>query len=276
MTTVFGTNVLDVTPPTGPVRLWDAQTEWARIEKERGVFDWSRLDALVAAAGKRNIMIVLGHPPAWAARGGSDGKQAAWMPAGSNRPPIGNAVWVRYVTAVVTRYKGRVSHYQVWNEPVDKRFYSGTFAELASLSRIAYAIIKKIDPSAKVVSTPLQPRRQAGWSTKGQRLIEQLKSAGCPFDIWAMHIYPQQTEGIEGFVRDCKLVIKALEKLPKKPLWITEINYNLGGVGNPYPAAQQEKLKKETRVMCDMLDIKRAYWYAFNYNNPSLLAITNF
>lgn len=276
MTTIYGVNVIDTMPPTGPVRLWDCQTEWAHLEKERGKFDWSKLDAFVAAAGKRNIMLVLGHPPAWAAKGGPDGKQAAWMPAGSNRPPINNATWIHYVTAVVTRYKGRISHYQIWNEPVDKRFYSGTYAELATCVKSAYSVIKRIDPKAKIVSPPLQPRRQAGWTTKGQRLLASLKSAGCPFDIWAMHIYPQQNEGIEGFVRDCKLVINAIDKLPRKPLWITETNYNLAGQNNPYPAAQQEQLKKQTKTMCEMLDIPRVYWYAYNYNNPSLIAITNF
>jgi GH35 family endo-1,4-beta-xylanase len=275
MPTIFGSNVIQDMPPTGPIRLWDCQTEWARIEKERGTFDWSTLDSFVAAAGKRSICLVIGHPPAWAALGGPDGKQAAWMPAGSNRPPANMGMWSTYVQAVVTRYKGRIQYYQVWNEPADKRFYSGDYATMGTITKTAYQIIKRIDPAAKVVSYPLQPRRQAGFDTKGAALLSSLKSAGYPCDVYAMHIYPQQSEGVEGFTRDCKIAINALAKAPKKPLWITETNYNLGGKGNPYAIPDQIKLMSETNTICNMLDIDRCFWYAYHYNNPSLIAITN-
>lgn len=272
---LFGNNVLGPMPPEGPIRLWDAGVVWADLEKQKGVWDWSKLDGLINLAGTRSITLVLGHPPAWAAKGGPDGKQAAWMPAGSNRPPITAIAWRRYITEVVTRYKGRINNYQIWNEPVDKRFYSGELSELATITKSAYTLIKKLDPKAKVLSPPMQPRRQAGWSTKGKILIKELKSAGFPFDVYTMHIYPQKGEGIEGFVRDCKAVQNAIATCPKKPLWITEFNYNLGGIGNPYPIAQQNKLIIETEKACKMLDIPRAFWYAFEYNNPALIAITN-
>jgi GH35 family endo-1,4-beta-xylanase len=197
------------------------------------------------------------------------------MPAGSNRPPITATAWMKYVTEVVTRYKGRINNYQIWNEPVDKRFYSGELSEMATITKIAYTIIKKLDPNAKVLSPPFQPRKQARWSTKGKTLLKELKSAGYPFDIYTMHIYPQKGEGIEGFVRDCKLIQNAIVTCPKKPLWITEFNYNLGGTGNPYPIAQQNKLIAETEKACKMLGIPRVFWYAYQYNNPALIAITN-
>lgn len=270
-------NVHGPMPPTGPIRIWDAGVQWADIEKVRGTYDWSKLDALIAAAGSRSIMLVLGHPPAWAAKDGPDGRQAAWMPAGSNRPPKTMQLWRGYVEAVVTRYKGRVKLYQVWNEPADKRFYSGDISEMGTLCKAAYQVVKRIDPDARVVSPPLQPRRQAGWRTRGQLLLKSLKDAGYPFDIWSMHVYPQNGEGIEGFVRDSKLVIDALEKHSKKaPLWITEVNYNVAGQGNPYPLPQQIKLKKDTEDSCKILDIGRIYWYSYQTNEPQLFAITEF
>ena len=270
-------NVHKEMPPKGPVRIWDSGVQWADLEKVKGTYDWSKLDAMIDAAGKRSIMLVLGHPPAWAAKGGPDGRQAAWMPAGSNRPPITMAAWRRHVEAVVTRYKGRVSLYQIWNEPADKRFYSGNLSEIGTICKVAYQVIKKIDKNAKVVSTPLQPRRQAGWSTRGRVIIKSLKDAGYPFDIWAMHIYPQKGEGIEGFIRDSKLVIDALEKHPKKNwLWITEANYNIAGEGNPYPVTKQNQLKKQTEDACKMLDITRVYWYSYLTNEPHLFGIIEF
>lgn len=263
--------------PKGPIRIWDAGVLWADIEKERGKYDWSKLDSIIEKAGSRQIMLVIGHPPAWAAKGGPDGRQAAWMPAGSNRPPMNMDIWKAFVTAVVTRYKGRIKQYQVWNEPADKRFYSGDFAELGTICKVAYQIIKRIDKNAKVISPPLQPRKQAGWSRKGMAIVKSLKDAGYPFDVWSMHVYPQQGEGIEGFIRDCKLVIDELEKHPKhNMLWITECNYNIAGKGNPYPVTKQNLLKRQTADACKMLDISRIYWYSYLTNQPELFGIIEF
>lgn len=272
---LFGNNVLDAMPPTGPIRIWDAGVQWCDIEKQKGNWNWSKLDDIVSRAGNRSIMIVLGHPPAWAAKGGPDGRQAAWMPAGSNRPPINTETWRRYVRAIVTRYKDKVRHWQIWNEPADKRFYSGSWAELGTLTKIAYNEIKSIDKKLWVVSPPLQPRRQAGWAVKGKAIMKAMSDVNYPFDIWSCHIYPQQGEGIEGFERDLGLVKNAISNTPRKQLWITEMNYNLAGKGNPYSSKEQVALKAATKGVCIRLDIGRGYWYAYAYDNPSLIAITN-
>ena len=271
-------NVYNDMPPKGPIRLWDAGVLWADIEKIRGHYDWSKLDDFVNRAGKRSIMLVIGHPPAWAAKGGPDGCQASWMPEGSNRPIGDMDAWKRYVEAVATRYKGSIRLYQVWNEPADKRFYSGTYNDLAKACKVAYQIIKRVDKRAKVVSPPLQPRKQAGWNRgRGRSIIKSLKDVGYPFDIWSMHIYPQKGEGVEGFIRDCKLVINEIDKHPKNNrLWITEANYNLGGEGNPYTVRKQNELKRQTSSACRTLDIQRCYWYAYNVNEPHLFGIVEF
>lgn len=271
---LFGNNVQYDMPPTNPIRIWDAGVVWGDIEKQKGVYDWTRLDDIVSRAGKRSIMIVLGHPPAWAAKGGPDGNHAAWMPAGSNRPPVDMATWRKYVEAVVTRYKGRVALYQVWNEPADKRFYSGSFSELGTITKNAYQVVKRVDPLARVVSPPLQPRRQANFGVKGKAIIKSLADAGLPFDIWACHIYPQQGEGVEGLIRDIKIAKDGIAPT-KKPLWITECNYNLGGTGNPYAVGKQVALKTLTKDACNLLAIPRLYWYAYHHNMPQLFAVTN-
>jgi Glycosyl hydrolase family 10 len=271
---LFGNNVLGPMPPTNPIRIWDAGVQWCDLEKKKGEWDWTKLDSLVAAAGTRSIMLVLGHPPAWAAKGGPDGRQASWMPAGSNRPPIDLPTFRRYVEAVVTRYKGRITLYQVWNEPADKRFYSGSLTEIGTITKAAYQVIKRVDKKARVVSPPLQPRRQAKWATKGRAIRKSLADAGYPFDVWAAHIYPQQEEGVEGFIRDCRMVKEAIAPT-KKPLWITETNYNIGGVGNPYPVSRQIALKAATKKACVLLDIPRCYWYAYQYSNQKMIAITH-
>jgi polysaccharide biosynthesis protein PslG len=272
MTIIFGNNVINEMPESGPIRLWDSGVEWARLQAEPDRYDWSRLDDLVNRAGNRSIMMVLGHPPEWAAAGGSDGRQASWMLPGSNRPPKNSAVWNAYVGAVVSRYKNSINTYQVWNEPADPRFYTGDFDVLAMYAKLAYRTIKDLHPSAKVVSPPLQPRRQAGWAKKGKALIESLAEQKYPFDIWAAHIYPQIGEGATAWVRDVRMVQKAIPD--GKPLWITETNFNLVGPGNPYPVQKQKQLLDTIRLRCYALGIPRVYWYGFGHSEPHLFAIT--
>lgn len=277
MAVVIGTNVINVMPPKGPVRLWDCQTEWARIQPNPGEWYWDHLDNLVTLAGNRQIMLVVGHPPEWAAKDGADGKQAPWMLPGSNRPPKNDQLWATYIVAVANRYKGKINQYQVWNEPIDQRFYTGSYAELAHYVKRTKSIISRVDPSAKVVSPPLQPRKQAGWLTKGAKLLSALKAENFPFDIYAAHIYPQINEGIKGWDRDVQLVFAGLRKYegPKKPIWITETNFNLGGEGNPYSDTRQLALKNNVISSANKFDIGRVFWYAYAYSNPSLIAVTN-
>lgn len=269
----FGNNVLNDIPDSGPMRLWDSQTEWASLQPNEHVWNWYKLDNIVNSANGRNIVLVLGHPPEWAAKGGSDGKQAPWMPPGSNRPPRDSVTWWNYVSTVVQRYKGKISHYQIWNEPVDDAFYSGTYKELALYVRRARDIVKQFDPDAKVISPPLQPRKQAKWKTEGLYLYRALKNQKFPFDIWAAHIYPQIGEGIDAWSRD---VIKVQKRIGKtKNLWITETNFNLMGPNNPYPSDLQEIIKKKVENVSFNLDIPRVFWYAYHYPNPSMIGITN-
>lgn len=274
MTVKVGTTVVDLVPASGPVRLWDCGTEWARLQPAPNVFVWDRLDALLAQLPGRRVMLVLGHPAAWAAKGGPDGKQAQWLPPGANRPPANLDLWREYVTAVATRYAGRITEYQIWNEPVDDAFYSGTFKELAVLVTAARGVIRSIDPAARIVSPPLQPRRQAKWRTKGLQLTRALRNAGEPFDVWAAHIYPQQGEGLPAWQRDIRKVTKRTRL--SKPLWVTETNFNLLGPGNPYPTTKQQTLNRGVTRIADAENVDCVYWYAYAYPNPAAIGVTNF
>ena len=278
MATIIGLNVVSVVPPTGPIRLWDCGVEWGRLQPSADQWNWETLDRLVADAGNRQIMLVLGHPPAWAAKGGPNGQQAPWLLPGANRAPKDDATWSNYVVAVASRYKGKINQYQIWNEPADSAFYSGTYSDLANCVRRAKSLINRTDPNAKIVSPPFQPRKQSGWETRGKKLIVALQDQGWPFDIYAGHIYPQVGEGISGWERDINTMIDGLRKYnaPKKPMWITETNFNLGGPANPYSDSRQQSLKDNVIRSANKLDIGRVYWYAYHYSNPSLFAVTKF
>ena len=98
----------------GEIRLWDSGVNWRQIETSNGVFNFTHLDAEVAAArahGAR-VLLVLGQTPRFHStkpgKRGSYGLGAASMPT--------QTAWTNYVFKVVNRYKGRGVDYQVWNE----------------------------------------------------------------------------------------------------------------------------------------------------------------
>ena len=93
------------------------QSGWARTEKERGVYDFAWLDSIVdnlVAAGCRPwICLCYGN--------GLYDANAARIFGATGCPPIDTdeqrEAWHRYVVAVVSRYRGRVDLFEIWNEP---------------------------------------------------------------------------------------------------------------------------------------------------------------
>lgn len=129
-------------------RIWDNYTTWKLINTANGVYDWSRLDNVVSIAkdqhGKK-LIIGIGCAPDWATGASTGGGQY------SPHVPT-DASWIAWVTALVTRYAGRIDAYELWNEPTDGLFWNGTTAQLVNLCALAYPIIKSIDPTATVLS----------------------------------------------------------------------------------------------------------------------------
>ena len=93
------------------------QSGWARTETEKGVYHFEWLDSIVDNFVKRNlepwICLCYGNPVYT--------PHAAPVFGAVGCPPIETEeekeAWRRYVTEVVTRYKGKVRYFEVWNEP---------------------------------------------------------------------------------------------------------------------------------------------------------------
>ena len=101
----------------GAIRLWDTGITWRNVEKSNNSYDWSKFDAAVRnaeALGATEILYTLGMTPRWAAAN-PDSKGALYG-SGLQQPPEVQAYYLDYLRAVATRYKGRITAYQVWNE----------------------------------------------------------------------------------------------------------------------------------------------------------------
>jgi hypothetical protein len=197
----------------GTLRLWDSGTSWTLLEPVKGVWNWQPLDTWVAAAEQHrvpDILLTLGQTPPWASTNPDD---VNYVGAGAPAPPANIQDWRDYITAVAQRYKGRIRYYEIWNEPNDPTYYTGTVAELAQLTAEAYRILKAVDPGNTVLSpAAFQP----GY-------LDQLLQAGIGpnVDMIAFHFYETPPEATAAAIANVRLVM-ARNGAAAIPLWDTE------------------------------------------------------
>jgi hypothetical protein len=125
---------------------------WRELEGAgKGEFDWGRTDRIMDQidAHGLNVIVRLGVQPEWAGGG--------FPEVG---PPNNLQDFADFVTAVATRYKGRVDAYQIWNEPNLSREWGNrppNAAEYTEMLKVAYEAIKAVDPYPIVISAGMAP-----------------------------------------------------------------------------------------------------------------------
>ena len=114
---------------------------------------WLKYDRIVelAEAYGLRLMTRLSNPPAWSR---ADPK------AGDNAPPDNLGDYVNYAVAVARRYRGRIRHYQIWNEPNiypewgNKPIDPAGYADMLCRT---YAALKAVDPEIVIISAAIAP-----------------------------------------------------------------------------------------------------------------------
>jgi hypothetical protein len=171
---------------------------WYEIEPEPGVFvdatgrsTWAKYDRMVELANERGIEIIarLEKPPRWARAG------QPFLDEYPDGPPNELDDWVAYVDAVVRRYRGRVTYFQIWNEPnligewggqpIDPRGY-------VDLLETASVAAKQANPAAVILLAGLAPTEQTGPENLSDLLfLQRVYDYGGAdyFDIGAVMVY---------------------------------------------------------------------------------------
>lgn len=117
---------------------------------------WAKYDRIVNLTEEYGLRLIvrLSNPPNWSRAHTPD------TLAGSLGPPDDFQDFVNYAVAVAQRYKGRIHHYQVWNEPNIYPEWGENFADPAAYTRLlcqTYAALKQVDPHIVVLSGALAP-----------------------------------------------------------------------------------------------------------------------
>ena len=259
----------------GSLRLWDNATSWTNIETSKGVFDWTNLDKAVSNANQNGVtdfLMVLSGTPTWA----TNQRNPISLPApNASGVPANMADWDDWVRAVATRYKGKITNYQPWNEANLKTFYTGTPAQMAELTKRAHDIIKSIDPSATIVAPSTGLRLNGALQRFYPKFLQELKDRNWPVDVWSAHTYPNSlgtTNDRRELANKWIGLLKAA-KAPNLPLWDTENNYGLGGPGPDFPEQDIKGTKAASWTAVTYLDalrlgVSRVYLYQWGpYND---------
>ena len=259
----------------GSLRLWDNATSWTNIETSKGVFDWTNLDKAVSNANQNGVtdfLMVLSGTPTWA----TNQRNPISLPApNASGVPANMADWDDWVRAVATRYKGKITNYQPWNEANLKTFYTGTPAQMADLTKRAHDIIKSIDPSATIVAPSTGLRLNGALQRFYPKFLQELKARNWPVDVWSAHTYPNSlgTTNDRRKLANTWIDLLKAAKAPNLPLWDTENNYGLGGPGPDFPEQDIKGTKAASWTAVTYLDavrlgLSRVYIYQWGpYND---------
>ncbi len=270
----------DSNVPFGTLRLWDAGTNWSQVEPVRGTYNWKLLDSALKTAERhhvKDVLLVLGATPTWNA---SKVRTGDYPVPGAASAPKSMAAWDAFVSAVVTRYKGRITAYEIWNEASIAMFWNGSPEKLAELTKRAADIIHAKDPKALVVAASTTVRLPAAFDRFFPRYLTALGELGWPVDVFSAHLYPasrQTPDDRAGFITQVTDQLAAAGA-PALPVWDTELNYGLAGPGPTNPrqtisGAQARDWVVQTALDSLHLGIDRTYWYIWTPEPYPLLGM---
>ena len=152
---------------------------WNGIEPKQGEFRWKFWDNFVSLAEQNHIKIIpyVAYTPQWAARNGKD----FWK-----QPPRKPELYADFMFQIAARYRGRVGAWEIWNEPDNKDYWTGTPDEFAELAMLAAKRIREADPNAVLI---------LGGVAYGPSKFLQVLITGYHLDryvdVVAMHAYPE-------------------------------------------------------------------------------------
>jgi hypothetical protein len=215
-----------------------------------GVVDaWAKYDRIVDLAAKYGIQIQarLSNPPNWS--------HAEPDPIGYS-PPADVQDFVNFAVTTAKRYQGRITYYQIWNEPniypewgalpdgsprpVDPKAYTELLCR-------TYAALKAVDPEIVVISGALAPtsalwERDLNDFVYLQRMYDA--GAGTCFDVLSMQGYGLNSGptdrrmrpttvnfGRNQYIRD----LMVANGDAHKPIWMSEAAWNFVPSEADYP-----------------------------------------
>ena len=222
---------------------------WHHIESTPGTYNWTYTDAVVTqsvAAHIDPLMVVYGSP-SWA-NGTPSSTSGSYLYVPTDTAAFNTWVsqYAAFMTAAVSRYKGRVTKWEIGNEENQHYFWKPTpnVTQYVQWYNAIAAAIHAVDPSA-IVSIGGLAGISAGPASdyKGTTFLSDLYAAGVQPGAVAIHPYsgygPGTTQSGQDSFSDIALIhqIMVANGQANTPLWLTEWGWDNNSVGSTNAAA---------------------------------------
>ena len=222
-------------------RLHDAGTNyigWFWLEPEKG--KWVFADDAIQTYRRNNIKIIgqLGTAPKWASYLSMVDTGRSWISYHDHYfQPKNQADFANYVTTVVSRYRGVIDEYFIWNEPWNAAWWGVAYdkskpgtdghitsknpqADFATLMKTAYQASKAAAPEVKI----------AGFNSGGKNWTRGVYDAGgmTACDIIDYHAYTDRMTGYPGdyctqeYLNSIGYILEKEKSRLNKPVYMTE------------------------------------------------------
>ena len=229
---------------------------------------WEKYDHIVSLAEKYNMELIvrLSNPPAWSRSKGNA--------VGPYAPPDNFEDFGDFVYTVVSRYRGRVRYYQIWNEPniypewgeqpVNPEAYT-------ELLKIAATRAREADPNVVIIAAALAANVEYGPRNMSDTVfLQRMYDAGAApyFDIMSVQGYGLWSGPTDRrlnprvinfsrpmFIRD----IMVRNGDASKPIWISEMNWNAAPADVP-PVYGRVDLETQARYLVLAYERIRQEW----------------
>jgi len=247
---------------------------WKNIERQRGVFNYTNIDRVVNYAHNNNLSIlgILAYTPDWANN------------KGENHPPNNVNDWKRFVNRTVKRYKLKIKHWNIWNEPNLNDFFVGSPNEYVNyILQPAVQTIRSIDSSAKIVGPEVSylTSPKSRWDKYLRGVLNQGKQY---IDIISIHVY--DGNGAEAIMRkieqgdsvyDSVIKVISANGCGGKPLWLTETGWSTASISESKQAEHYlELLKKilnssyvDKVFFYDIIDVRNQSYFGILKTNEN-------
>ena len=212
---------------------------WPYIEPEEGKFNWGHTDAVIRHAENQGLTVIarLGWAPWWARPDSEEQETTLTYLDAAHYDEFAN-----FAAAFTARYRGRVDHIIIWNEPnlsFEWGYRPVNPEGYVELLREIYSRTHAANPDVVVLAGALAPTLEPRGSAAGLNdltYLEEMYRAGAAayFDALAAHAYgltfpPEKppAPGVLNF-RRVELLRQVMEAHDDgdKPIYVTEAGWN--------------------------------------------------
>ena len=239
-------------------------TTWPFIEQTQGVFNWTALDQYVALAQKNGLSFYWTNAniPKWAAADPTTCTFYKGTHIYACTSMVSNIQYLDdFINALVQRYKGQITMYELWNEPNVPNVFTGSVAQMVELTQHVYNDVRAGDPNALIASP----------SSTSAIYLQNFFQQGGPtgVDLIDIHGYPDVgsndvPEAIVGFKSvNIKVTLAQMNLgLENKPIWDSENSWG-GPKANPDPDYRASFVARSLLEHWSV-GIPQSFWYGWD------------